>query len=64
VLSQHARCELVAALRVVDYVVSADDAAVDRWIDTLKPVEVVRLEAADARRARQLIEHVQRRQSQ
>ena len=53
----------MAALRVVDYVVAADHGDVDALIASLKPVHLARLEAADARRARQLIEHVQRRQN-
>jgi len=63
ILSQRARAELVAALRVVDYVVTADGSDADRLIESLKPVEFVRLEAADANRARQLMEHVHRRQT-
>jgi hypothetical protein len=63
ILSQRARAELVAALRVVDYVVTADYGDVERLIDGLRPVEFVRLEEADARRASQLIEHVHRRQT-
>jgi hypothetical protein len=62
VLSQRARAELVAALRVVDYVVTADYGDVERLVTGLRPVEFVRLEAAGARRASQLIEHVHRRQ--
>jgi bifunctional ADP-heptose synthase (sugar kinase/adenylyltransferase) len=62
-LAQRARGELVAALRMVDYVVTADFAAVDRLAGILKPVEIVRLETADARRARELKEHVHRRQT-
>jgi bifunctional ADP-heptose synthase (sugar kinase/adenylyltransferase) len=62
-LPQRARGELVAALRMIDYVVTADDADADRLADFLKPVEIVRLEAADARRARELKEHVHRRQT-
>ena len=61
-LPQRARAELVAALRVIDYVVIADDAARGRLAGFLKPVEIVRLEAADIRRARELKEHVHRRQ--
>jgi hypothetical protein len=53
---------LVAALRVIDYVVIADDADAARLADFLKPVEIVRLEAADSRRARELKEYVHRRQ--
>jgi len=62
VLGQRARVELVAALRVVDYVVSIDDRDANTLIDSLQPAAVVRLEAADARLTRQLIEDVQRRQ--
>ena len=63
VLDQRARAELVAALRMVDYVVIADDGDVDAFIGSLQPADLVRLEAADERRARQLIEHVRRRQT-
>ncbi len=62
-VSQRARAELVAALRVVDYVVTASDGDVERLIERLRPVELVRLEAADARLAKQLKEHVHRRQT-
>jgi glycerol-3-phosphate cytidylyltransferase-like family protein len=62
ILEQRARAELVAALRVIDYVVIADDADAARLADFLKPVEIVRLEAADSRRARELKEYVHRRQ--
>jgi bifunctional ADP-heptose synthase (sugar kinase/adenylyltransferase) len=63
VLNTRARAELVAALRMVDYVVTADDGDRDSLIEALKPAQLVRLEAADQLRARQLIEHVQRRQT-
>lgn len=62
-LPPRARAELVAALRMVDYVVTADDGDRDSLIEALKPALLVRLEAADQRRARQLMEHVQRRQT-
>jgi bifunctional ADP-heptose synthase (sugar kinase/adenylyltransferase) len=62
-LDQRSRAELVAGLRMVDYVVAADHGDVDALIDALKPVQLARLEVADARRARQLIDHVQRRQT-
>ncbi|HWC97291.1 MAG TPA: hypothetical protein VG456_11090 [Candidatus Sulfopaludibacter sp.] len=58
-----ARAELVAALRVVDYVLTADDGDVDALIETLKPTVVVRLETEDAGRVRRLKEHVQQRQA-
>ena len=63
ILPQRARAELLAALRVIDYVVIADAADADRLAVSLHPVEILRLEAADARRARELREHVHRRQS-
>jgi bifunctional ADP-heptose synthase (sugar kinase/adenylyltransferase) len=62
-LDQTSRAELVAGLRMVDYVVAADHGDVDTLIDSLKPIQLARLEVADARRARQLIEHVHRRQT-
>lgn len=62
-LPQRARAELVAALRVVDYVVIADEALTDALIASLEPAHLVRLEGAHAIRKRQLTEHVQRRQS-
>jgi bifunctional ADP-heptose synthase (sugar kinase/adenylyltransferase) len=63
VLNPRARAELVAALRMVDYVVTADDGDRDSLIQALKPAELVCLEAADQRRARQLRDHVQGRQT-
>jgi bifunctional ADP-heptose synthase (sugar kinase/adenylyltransferase) len=63
ILPQSARAEMVAALRVVDYVVIADYGGLDRLVASFKPLEFVRLEAADARRASQLMEHVHRRQT-
>ena len=62
-LPQRARAELVAALRMVDYVVTADDAASDALPASLQPAQLVRLEAVHAARKLRLIEHVQRRQS-
>ncbi len=57
---ESARLEVVAALRMVDYVVAAGPEDVERLVHALQPAAVVRLEAADALRARQLIEHVRR----
>jgi len=62
-LGARARAELVAALRMVDYVVSADDAAPHALLATLEPAQLVRLEATHAERKRQLMEHVHRRQT-
>jgi bifunctional ADP-heptose synthase (sugar kinase/adenylyltransferase) len=57
-----ARAELVAALRMVDYVLTADDRDVDALIEALEPALLVRLEPEDVRRVSLLKEHVQRRQ--
>jgi glycerol-3-phosphate cytidylyltransferase-like family protein len=63
-LPERARAELVAALRMVDYVVIAPDAAAtDALLAALEPSHLVRLEAAHAERKRQLMEHVHRRQT-
>ncbi len=62
-LPQRARAELVAGLRMVDYVITADDTSLQALLDALHPALVVRLEAAHAARKRQLMEHVHRRQS-
>jgi bifunctional ADP-heptose synthase (sugar kinase/adenylyltransferase) len=61
-LPQRGRAEMVAALRMVDYVVTADDAAPDALLASLEPAHLVRLEEAHAARKRQLMEHVHRRQ--
>ena len=62
-LPTHARAELVAAMRMIDYVVIAASREAEDWIALLRPAAVMRFEAADARRAQELIEHVQQRQS-
>jgi hypothetical protein len=62
-LPQRARAELVAALRMVDYVVTADETAPDTLLASLQPAQLVRLEAVHAVRKRQLMEHVHRRQN-
>ena len=54
-LSTQVRAELVAALGVVDYVVLGDT--------PLQPDELYREDSADARRTRDLIRDVQKRQS-
>jgi bifunctional ADP-heptose synthase (sugar kinase/adenylyltransferase) len=61
-LPWRARCELVAALRMIDYVLTADDGDVDALIEALRPAVLVRLESEDLRRVSRLREHVQRRQ--
>ena len=60
VLDIGARAELVAALRVVDYVVTVDHEDLDAFIERLRAAEVVRLERADLDRTRQLIADAQR----
>ena len=55
---QRARAELAAALRLVDYVVIAGEEDPRALIDSLRPVATVRLEETEARRARELREHV------
>lgn len=62
-LEVRARAEMVAALGVVDYVVSLDEGQIDRLLAQLPAACVVRLEAAHQQSMRELIEHVQRRQS-
>jgi len=61
-LPQPARAEMAAALRVIDYVVIAGNQDLDALIEALLPRELVRMEAGDAARIQQLIEHVHRRQ--
>lgn len=61
-LPMRARAELVAALRMVDYVLTAADRDVDCLIDALRPTLLVRLESEDVHRASRLKEHVHRRQ--
>jgi hypothetical protein len=55
---------MVAALRVVDYVVIANYGGLDRLVEALKPVEYTRMEGEHAVRRdrwpRQLIQHVDR----
>ena len=58
---QRARAELAAALRLVDYVVMADEADPRALIDSLRPAALARLEVAEERRARELKERVRRR---
>ena len=59
-LPLRARCELVAALDCIDAVVAATD--VEQALAALEPAGLVRDEAADAQRTRDLAAHVQRRQ--
>ena len=63
ILPALARAELVAAVRMVDYVVIGDDRELDILIASIQPAQIVHLEDADLERAGQLKQHVQRRQS-
>jgi len=58
-LDRHVRARMVAALRVVDYVVSAENEEANRILERWQPAAVVRLEAADALERRRLIGHAQ-----
>lgn len=62
-MEQAARARMVAALRVVDYVLTICNQDVDALIFALHPVAIVRLETGDRLQRRQLIEHVRRRQN-
>jgi glycerol-3-phosphate cytidylyltransferase-like family protein len=61
-MALRARAEVVAALRMVDYVLLAENGDLDRLFAELKPAAIVRLETDDLRRRRELIENVRRRQ--
>lgn len=63
VLPVEARAELVAALRMVDYVVTADDWELNTLVRALQPVQVVHLDDADRQRAAELKRNVHSRQS-
>ena len=62
-LGARARAELVAALAMVDYVVSLEEPHIESLLATFPPDRIVRLEAAHQQHMRELIEHVRRRQS-
>jgi glycerol-3-phosphate cytidylyltransferase-like family protein len=56
------RAELVAALRMVDYVLIAENGDSDGLFAEIEPVEIVRLESDDFRRRGELMDHVRSRQ--
>jgi hypothetical protein len=58
-----ARAEMAAALRLVDYVFVIPDGNLAALADSLQPIEIINIEEADARRTRQLVEHVHNRRS-
>lgn len=64
VLSPRARAEMAAALRVVDYVVIAEDGrGPEALLAALAPDRTVRAEAAHRTRSTQVVENVHRRQA-
>jgi bifunctional ADP-heptose synthase (sugar kinase/adenylyltransferase) len=63
VLAARARAELVAALAAVNYVVLREDTPLDGLLAGLAPAEVLNAEDDDRKLTRNLIQHVQSRQS-
>ncbi len=63
VLAARARAEMVAALEMVDYVVSLEDGQMESLVEAFPAEHIVHLEAAHEQRMRELIQHVHRRQS-
>ncbi|HUO29916.1 MAG TPA: hypothetical protein VMU80_11910 [Bryobacteraceae bacterium] len=63
VLSPAARAEMVAALDLVDYVLTLEEREIGSLLASFAGKRIVRLEAAHQQRMRDLIEHVHRRQS-
>jgi bifunctional ADP-heptose synthase (sugar kinase/adenylyltransferase) len=63
-LDARARAEMVAALAMVDYVVSLEDRQMESLLAAFSAERIVRLEAAHQQRMRELIQHVHRRQSE
>jgi predicted NBD/HSP70 family sugar kinase len=61
-LAARARAEMAAALRVIDYVLVAEEQDLDTLICSLNPRKIVRLEASHAAGIRRLIGHVHGRQ--
>ena len=61
-LTLEARAELAAAIRMVDYVVTAEGETADRLGELLKCSPIVRLSEGDALRSRELRENVRSRQ--
>jgi len=57
----HARARMVAALRVIDYVVIADRPEADALLAALHPQAVFHMEAEDARRNREIVDRIRGR---
>ncbi len=62
ILPARARAELVAALRMVDYVVLPEKGCLEHLLKQLEAVEIARGEAEDEQLTRDLIRHVHTRQ--
>lgn len=62
-LRTRARAEMVAAIAMVDYVVSAGEAHIESLLAAFPADRTMRLEAAHQQHMHELIEHVHRRQS-
>jgi bifunctional ADP-heptose synthase (sugar kinase/adenylyltransferase) len=62
-LPDRARAELVAALHMVDYVVTAGDGSLEEFLSRLPADEVVTRQAADEEQTRLLMAHVHSRHS-
>ena len=62
-MPQRARAEMVAALRVIDYVLTPNERDLDALFECLAPRTLVRLEALHTARIRELIQHVHGRQT-
>ncbi len=63
ILSQRARCELVAALAMVDYVVPAGQDGLQDLLNEFPADAIAREEASDLPRTQELTAHVQQRHS-
>jgi len=61
ILAARARAELVAGLRVIDYVVVSQAGCAEPFLAAVRARAVFREEQGDARRQQELIEHVYRR---
>jgi bifunctional ADP-heptose synthase (sugar kinase/adenylyltransferase) len=57
----HARARMVAALRVVDYVLAADDADPGALLAALRPRSAFYMEADDVRRNREIVDRIRSR---
>jgi len=62
-LSHHARAEMVAALNMVDYVVTPGEGSVEALLNHLPADKVISRQAADEEQTRLLTEHVLSRHS-